>query len=102
MNATDRDQLRQEIDSHLGGSEWVDARGALERLWGGHASAALAGFLSMRFERLRDRLPFHGCCVAILRSFTVEPIVPLLRAAAWVNRIDLTVKVGDFNAYAQE
>ncbi len=101
MNAN-RDQLRQEIDSRLAGGEWVEARGALERLWRAHAPAALAGFVGMRFERLREHLPFHRCRVAILRSFTVEPIVPLLRAAAWVNRIDLTAKAGEFNAYAQE
>ncbi len=102
MSASDRDQLRQEIEGHLAESAWVDARAALERLWSGHASAALAGYVGMRFERLRERLPFHRCRVAILRSFTVEPIVPLLRAAAWVNRIELTAKVGEFNAYAQE
>ena len=42
------------------------------------------------------------CRLAILRSFTVEPVVPLLRAAAFLGGIDLTVKTGEFNAYAQE
>src|SRR3954466_15075416 len=102
MSATDRDQLRKQVDSHLSAGEWVEARGALERLWNGHASAALAGYVGMRFDRLREHLPFHPCRVAILRSFTVEPIVPMLRAAAWVNRVEVTAKVGEFNAYAQE
>jgi FkbH-like protein len=102
MSATDRDQLRHRIDAHLSAREWVEARGALEQLWSAHASAALAGYVAMRCDRLRDYLPFHRCRVAILRSFTVEPVVPLLRASAWVNRIDLSVKVGEFNAYAQE
>jgi FkbH-like protein len=38
----------------------------------------------------------------VLRSFTVEPAIPLLRASAFCNQIDLTVQLGDFNAYAQE
>jgi FkbH-like protein len=44
-------------------------------------------------------LPYR---LAILRSFTVEPAVPLLRASAFSVGIDLTVQLGDFNAYAQE
>src|SRR5258708_389664 len=44
-------------------------------------------------------LPYR---LAILRSFTVEPAVPLLRACAFSVGIDLTVQLGDFNAYAQE
>ena len=40
--------------------------------------------------------------MAVLRSFTVEPVVPMLRAAGFANGLDLTVHVGEFNAYAQE
>jgi FkbH-like protein len=99
---TDRDQLRAQADAAIAAGEWVEARAALERLWSAHAAAGLAGFVSGRFEKLRGNLPFHACRVAILRSFTLEPVLPLLRACAWVNRIDVTAKVGEFNAYAQE
>ena len=40
--------------------------------------------------------------VAFLRSFTVEPLVPILRSAGLVAGIDATVHVGEFNSYAQE
>jgi FkbH-like protein len=40
--------------------------------------------------------------IAFLRSYTVEPVIPLLRAMARLQGIDLTVKVGEFNSYAQE
>jgi FkbH-like protein len=98
----DRDQLRQEIDGHLSDARWTEARAALESLWHLHGSAALAGYVCGCCERLRTHLPFQRCRLAVLRSFTVEPVVPLLRAAAWVNRVDLSVRVGEFNAYAQE
>jgi hypothetical protein len=98
----DREQLRQDIDQHLTDGRWPEALAALERLWHGHPSAALAGYISGSCERLRPHLPFQPCRLAVLRSFTVEPVLPLLRAGAWVNRIDLTVKTGGFNAYAQE
>jgi FkbH-like protein len=99
---TDRDQIRQHADAAIAAGDWVEARATLERLWSAHASAGLAGFVAGRFEKLRGQLPFHPCRVAILRSFTLEPVIPLLRACAWVNRIDLSAKVGEFNAYAQE
>jgi FkbH-like protein len=38
----------------------------------------------------------------ILRSFTIEPAIPLLRAAAALEGVDLEVRIGGFNAYAQE
>jgi FkbH-like protein len=102
VKVTDRDQLRQEVDASLAAAEWAAAQAALERLWAGHASPALAGYVNSRFERLRGRLPFHHCRVAILRSFTVEPILPLLRACGWASRIDIEARAGEFNAYAQE
>jgi len=40
--------------------------------------------------------------VAFLRSYTVEPMLPLLRALARLQGVELTVKVGEFNSYAQE
>jgi FkbH-like protein len=98
----DRDQLRREIEEHLASERYGEAQAALERLWRTHASTALAGFVHSRFERLRGHAAFHPLRVAVLRSFTVEPVLPLLRASAWTERIDLTVKAGEFNACAQE
>jgi FkbH-like protein len=42
------------------------------------------------------------CKVAFLRSYTVEPAIPFLRALAALHGIELVVKVGEFNSYAQE
>src|SRR5579883_170720 len=99
---SDREQLRQEIDQHLEAGRWNRAQAGLERLWAEHAGPALAGYVAAACERLRGPLRFHPLRVAVLRSFTVEPVLPLLRATAAVHRLDLTVKAGEFNAYAQE
>jgi FkbH-like protein len=40
--------------------------------------------------------------VAILRSFTIESSLPFLKALARLHGIDLRVRVGEFNSYAQE
>jgi FkbH-like protein len=65
-------------------------------------SNATAAFCVARYEKLRSHIPLLSYRVSILRSFTVEPIVPMLRAAAFANGLDLTIHVGEFNAYAQE
>jgi FkbH-like protein len=53
-------------------------------------------------EKTGDKLALTKFKLAILRSFTVEPIVPLLRAEAFSYGIDLEVHVGDFNTYVQD
>jgi len=51
---------------------------------------------------IREHLALVPCRLAILRSFTVEPVVPILRALALFHGIDLIVQVGAFNAYSKE
>ena len=94
--------LRGEVDRLLEDSEWSAAAARLGALWRAESSSATAPFVVSRFEKLRGKLPLLPFRVAILRSFTVEPMVPLLRAQAFCFGIDLSVHIGDFNAYAQE
>ena len=63
---------------------------------------AVAGYLLRGRERMRAHAALVPFRVAILRSFTVEPLVPLLSAGALAGGLDLDVHVGGFNAYAQE
>jgi FkbH-like protein len=82
-----------------------DAAGAarlLCRLWDCQRSAALAGFVASRFDRLRAQLPLLSYRWAVLRSFTVEPVLPILKASAYAGGIALDLHTGEFNAYAQE
>jgi FkbH-like protein len=99
--------LRSEIDRLISaGPISVELAALVSRrladLWRAEAGSVAAAFLVSRFEKLRDKLPLQPYRLAILRSFTVEPAIPLLRAEAFVHGIDLTVQLGDFNAYPQE
>jgi FkbH-like protein len=94
--------LRQEIDKLIIEGAAQPAARRLAELWRGESGPASAAFVLSRFEKLRDKLPFCSYRLAVLRSFTVEPAVPLLLASAFFSGIDLAVHVGDFNAYAQE
>jgi FkbH-like protein len=82
-----------------------DAGGAARLLaaaWDRQPSTAFAGFVAARFDRLRAQLPLLPYRWAVLRSFTVEPLLPIFKASAYARGIALDLHVGEFNAYAQE
>jgi FkbH-like protein len=93
---------RETIDHLIHQGTALQARAALTMLWSESPALPTAGFVVSRFEQLRPHLRFTSCRVAILRSFTVEPVVPLLRAAAFCGGIDLDVRLGSFNAWQQD
>ena len=93
---------RETIDRFIEEGDATQARVALVRLWSESSTPSVAGFIVSRFEQLQARLAFTSCRVAMLRSFTVEPMVPLLRAGAFCAGISLDVRVGQFNTWSQE
>ena len=94
--------LRAEIDGHIAAGESRTASNALARLWEADPGPATAPFVVSRFEKLKGRLSLVPYRLAILRSFTVEPLIPPLRAGAFAGGIELSVYLGEFNVYAQE
>ena len=95
-------ELRQEIDRLIVADDVAGATRSLAELWAKDNSSPAASFLCSRYEQLRPKLNLLPYRLAILRSFTVEPLVPLLRAAAFSAGIDLTVRLSEFNTHAQE
>jgi FkbH-like protein len=98
--------LRAEVDGLIAEGAFDLASRRLAQLWRRDPASATASFVTSRLEQLRDKtrdkLALTKFKLAILRSFTVEPIVPLLRAEAFAYGIDLEVHVGDFNTYVQD
>jgi FkbH-like protein len=94
--------LRTEIDSLIARGAFDVVGRRLAELWRRDPAGGTAGFVASRLDKVRDKLALTKCKLAILRSFTVEPIVPLLRAEAFSYGIDLDVHVGDFNTYVQD
>jgi len=99
VNASD---LRQEIDRLIASGDVEAALRSLAELWSQEKSSSTASFLVSRYEQLRPKLNLLSYRLAILRSFTVEPLVPFLRVAAFNMGIDLALHLSDFNAHAQE
>jgi FkbH-like protein len=82
-----------------------DASGAARMLasaWEREPGSAMAGFVASRYGRIAGRLGLLQQRWAILRSFTVEPVLPVLKAGAYAAGIALETHLGEFNAYAQE
>jgi predicted enzyme involved in methoxymalonyl-ACP biosynthesis len=98
-NPADR---RADIDRQITEGAVDHAARGLRELWRRESGSATANFVASRLDQVRDRLPLTKFKLAILRSFTVEPIVPLLRAEAFAYGIDVEVYVGDFNTYVQD
>ncbi len=94
--------LRAAIDESIAAGDRAEAVYLLGRLWHEHGGPTQAGFVTGRWASLDAGPSRRATTMAVLRSFTVEPLVPIVRAGAAVADIDLTVHVGDFNTYAQE
>lgn len=95
-------EFRKAVDSAITAGDAAGAAGLLASAWEREPAAALAGLVASRFERIADRLGLLKQRWAILRSFTVEPVIPFLRVGAYVSGVALDVHIGEFNAYAQE
>lgn len=102
VEAFDPQASRKRVDAALGESNWSGARDELNKLWRATGDAATASFVVTRYEKVRAHVTLAPARMAILRSMTVEPIVPMLRAGAFVSGIGLDVYLGDFNAYVQD
>jgi FkbH-like protein len=94
--------LRSAIEASLDADGALSTLGLLERLWRGRPGPSTAGFVLTRAQRLTGIVPRRTVKLAIARSFTVEPVIPLLRAAAVVHRVELDVVVRGFGTYAQD
>jgi hypothetical protein len=95
-------RVRTEIEELLQEGEWHNAHIRLGNLWREEGKTSVAGFISSCYERLREHVPLVKCRVFILRSMTVEPLLPILKCAGLVAGIDIVPQVGQFDAYVQE
>jgi FkbH-like protein len=94
--------LRAQIDAAIIANNSVSAQTMLAQLWRERPGPTLAGYINSRFTQIRATAKLTPATIAILRSYTLEPTVPVLRAAGFVHGLDLNVHIGDFNTYAQE
>lgn len=95
-------QLRAAALEAIAEGRWPLAVARLHELFAASPTLATARFVSDRLSAAPEGPPARTCRVAFARSFTVEPVVPLLEAAMRLHGVRLDVRVGDFNTYAQD
>ncbi|MEO7134071.1 MAG: hypothetical protein ABI024_07600, partial [Vicinamibacterales bacterium] len=93
---------RDDIDRLIAGGQHAAAAAALRSLLRESPQAGTAAYATARFEQIAARLPLTTLRVAILRSFTIEPMVAVLRARAYAAGIDLRLMLGDHNVIAPQ
>jgi FkbH-like protein len=94
----DRGQILEAIEAR----DYALAHRMMSDLYRSSKSLSNAQFVLKQLERIKPGLDLRGVRAAILRSYTVEPLVPLIRAEALSYGLDLAVHLGGYNTYAQE
>ena len=86
---------RTDIDRKIEAGEHGAALDLARRYWRANPNAQAGYFLAARLDRLWpcDCIVTHK--VAFLRSFTLEPVLPLLRAEATLSGCRLDTWVGE-------
>lgn len=102
MSEPTRAELRTQVEELMALGDAPAALSAARRLWAIGSDAAVARFITRRGDALQAGRPLRRHRVAILRSFTVEPLAPLLEAEAVLAGCRLDLWIGAYNAYAQE
>ena len=93
---------RSQIDAAIAEGRTGRALSLIRSYWFAEPSLANAPFVLDRIAKTPGRPPVVACRMRILRSFTVEPLLPMVRASAACWGVDLSISLSDFNAYAQE
>jgi len=92
---------RDAIRESLKGGELKSAIARLKQFWSVSPNLQVASFVNAELGQQKQEL-FSKKKVFVLRSSTIEPIIPLFRASGYLLGFELDVTVGDFNTYQQE
>ncbi len=96
------DSLKKKIDELINKEHFVEARLRLEGLWKTAPCLSVARFVSNRFKTLQIHTKLIPVRIAILRSYTLEPAVEMLKAGAFTSGFAPSFYTGEFNTYAQD
>ncbi len=93
---------KQSIDDLIAANQPAQALSALKQFYAVSPTLGNAQFVITRMPKLGNIVPRVSTKIAFVRSFTVEPAAMMLKASAALYGVDIDLKVGDFNTYAQE
>jgi FkbH-like protein len=94
--------LRDTVSAFLKQDKYWEAFRVLEDERQRPLDMVSARFVESCMEKIRPEIELRPFKVLVLRSFTLEPLAPYLRAQAFLNRIDLDIDFGGFDSYVQD
>ncbi len=92
----------ESIDSAIERGEWSGARASLQQLLESSPTLSNAQYVITRLPKIQDGISAVPFKVFFMRSFTLEPVLPLFKAFAGLHRLTLETSIGEFNTYSQE
>jgi FkbH-like protein len=104
MKMVDREWLesqRESFKSLVFNGRVDQAVQSIKSIWMTMPSLSLASLINNSFKDVAVGY-FTKRNVFILRSSTIEPLIPFLKASGYLFGFDLTISVGEFNTYSQE
>lgn len=96
------DEIKAEIARYAEAQDNQQALIRLRALWDLKPGPSTASFILRHLDRIKPNATSHPQKIAILRSFTLEPIESLFRGSCFAYGFDVSVRLGDFNSYNQE
>ena len=95
--------IRKNIDQAIEAGDTALARAFMVELWSTHPGPAVAPLVLSGLQGVKgDGVQATTMNVAILRSFSVEPVIPILKAAGLLAHLEINATIGEFNTYAQD
>jgi FkbH-like protein len=92
----------QSIEHEISQGNYQKAAHLLRQLWHEEQTVSCACYVANRADELAPHLHLVSHKVAFLRSFTIEPTIPILKAQAFLLGAYLDIFIRDFNTYAQD
>lgn len=95
-------EFRTQTDENIRQGRFPEALDMLRQLWASKPTLPAAAYIESCFARIEPHVPLLPYRVFVARSYTVELLLPLVRAEALLSGIQVVTQVGQFNAYTQE
>jgi FkbH-like protein len=94
--------IKEQIDSALQEKRYAEAGRILQGMMASHLDSATAAYVAARADDLAPHLSLQTLRICLLRSFTIEPIIPFLQAQCFSAGFHAEIRTGGFNTYAQD
>src|SRR5271157_5792477 len=96
------EKFREEIEDLLNEGKFEQICSTLHHIFDKESSINIYNFANKIFKKISSELKFPTVKIAILRSITLEQIVPFLTVKCFLNNLQPEINLGGYNLIDQE